>query len=63
MVANVVLVEPPRLPRLAKPKLSVTFGATYLLGCLLILVPRLRSRSPARRFILPGNWKYLPGFR
>lgn len=35
-IANVALVERPRLPALATPKLSVTFVASYLLGCLLI---------------------------
>jgi len=36
-IANVTLVERPRLPTLATPKLSVTFVASYLLGCLLII--------------------------
>ncbi len=35
-IANVVLVERPRLPTVATPKLSVTLVASYLLGCLLI---------------------------
>src|SRR5258706_5455227 len=36
-IANVTLVEQPRLPDLPKPKLSVTFIASYALGCLLIV--------------------------
>jgi len=36
-IANVALVERPRLPTVATPKLSVTFMASYLLGCLLII--------------------------
>jgi len=36
-IANVALVERPRLPTVATAKLSVTFMASYLLGCLLIV--------------------------
>jgi uncharacterized protein involved in exopolysaccharide biosynthesis len=36
-IANVALVERPRLPTLATAKLSVTFMASYVLGCLLIV--------------------------
>jgi uncharacterized protein involved in exopolysaccharide biosynthesis len=36
-IANVALVEPPRLPALPQPKLSVTMIATWMLGCLLLL--------------------------
>ena len=36
-IANVALVERPRLPTVATAKLSVTFMASYLLGCLLII--------------------------
>jgi len=35
-IANVALVEQPRIPPLPKPKLSVTFIASYALGCLFI---------------------------
>jgi polysaccharide biosynthesis protein PslE len=36
-IANVALVEQPRLPDLPKPKVSVTVVSTYVLGCLLIV--------------------------
>jgi uncharacterized protein involved in exopolysaccharide biosynthesis len=36
-IANVVLVEPPHIPPLPKPKLTGTFMATYVFYCLLIL--------------------------
>jgi len=36
-IANVVLVEPPRVPSLAQPKLSLTFIAAYSFYCLMIL--------------------------
>ena len=36
-IANVALVEPPRLPALPQPKLSLTMIATWMLGCVLIL--------------------------
>jgi uncharacterized protein involved in exopolysaccharide biosynthesis len=35
-IANVALVEQPRLPDVPKPKLSLTFIASYTLGCFLI---------------------------
>ncbi|HXB69343.1 MAG TPA: hypothetical protein VNY05_13925, partial [Candidatus Acidoferrales bacterium] len=36
-IANVTLVEPPRLPVLATPKVSFTVVGTYALGCVLII--------------------------
>ena len=36
-IANVALVEPPRVPELSQPKLSVTLIAAWMLGCFLIM--------------------------
>ncbi len=60
-IANVVLVEKPRLPVLPKPKLSVTTVATYILGCLLILGAGLAASLAHRSVHTPWELEGITG--
>lgn len=60
-IANVVLVEKPRLPVLPKPKLSITTMATYVLGCLLILGAGIATSLAHRSVHTPWELEGLTG--
>jgi len=42
-ISNVVLIEPPQVPAVPVPRLSLTVVAVYLLGCLLIIGARFAA--------------------
>jgi uncharacterized protein involved in exopolysaccharide biosynthesis len=60
-IANVVLVQSPRLPALPMPKLSLTLLATYILGVLLILLIALALGVASRQVFSPWEIETLTG--
>jgi uncharacterized protein involved in exopolysaccharide biosynthesis len=60
-IANVALVEPPRVPALAQPKLSITVIATWLLGCFLIAGVSLAAGLARRAVYTPWELEAILG--
>ena len=60
-IANVALVQPPRVPALPLPKPSVTFIASYALGCLLVLGLGVMKGAAPETVNLPWELEGLTG--